>query len=172
MQIYVLPHLPPPLYALAYPKKTHPSSDGSIPGLIPGGSASGSSNSGSSAGLSSDASTISGITTPTIKPPPSGRGSYITNLQPNATITAQDKPNIKLKDIISNAPPPKMDDGNELCLSYHLRGGCWSNCRRASTHAQTLSNPEVQRLTQYLTRRFATLATSATQPPQQPHSSG
>jgi len=172
MQIYVLPHLPPPLYALAYPKKTHPASDGSIPGLIPGGSASGSSSSGSSAGFSSDASTISGITTPTTKPPPSGRGSYITNLQPNATITAQDKPNIKLKDIISNAPPPKMDDGTELCLSYHLRGGCWSNCRRASTHAQTLSNPEVQRLTQYLTRRFATLATSATQPPQQPHSSG
>jgi len=172
MQIYVLPHLPPPLYALAYPKKTHPASDGSIPGLIPGGSASGSSSSGSSAGFSSDASTISGITTPTTKPPPSGRGSYITNLQPNATITAQDKPNIKLKDIISNAPPPKMDDGTELCLSYHLRGGCWSNCRRANTHAQTLSNPERQRLTQYLTRRFAALATPATPPPQQPHSSG
>jgi len=58
---------------------------------------------------------------------------------------------------MGTAPPPKMADGTEMCLSFHLRGGCWSNCRRAANHAATLSANDLQRLRQYLTRRFAAL---------------
>jgi hypothetical protein len=63
LQLYVLPHLPPALYQLAYPKKPpHISGDNAlIPGLIATGSASGSSASGSSSGSSDAASTISGL---------------------------------------------------------------------------------------------------------------
>jgi len=154
MGIYVIPHLPPSLYQLAHPKRPQPSSD-SVPGLVSTGSASQSS--GSSI---SDASSMSGLTTPSqagTQPPPTGRGAFILNLTRDESLIALDRPQTKLKDILGTAPPPKMTDGSEMCLSYHLRGGCWSNCKRAANHAASLSANDIQRLKQYLTRRFATL---------------
>ena len=153
MGLYVIPHLPPSLYQLANPKR--PQTSDSVPGLVSAGSASQSS--GSSVG---DASTVSGLTTPThsgTPPTPPGRGAFITNLTPHESITSLDRPQTKIKDIMGTAPPPKMADGTEMCLSFHLRGGCWSNCRRAANHAVTLSANDLQRLRQYLTRRFAAL---------------
>lgn len=153
MGLYVIPHLPPSLYQLANPKR--PQASDSVPGLVSAGSASQSS--GSSVG---DASTVSGLTTPThsgTPPTPPGRGAFITNLTPHESITSLDRPQTKIKDIMGTAPPPKMADGTEMCLSFHLRGGCWSNCRRAANHAVTLSANDLQRLRQYLTRRFAAL---------------
>jgi len=66
MQIYVLPHLPHSLYNLAYPKKS--GSTTMVPGLIPMESSNAISSSGSSSNgvASSKASTVSGLTTPTI----------------------------------------------------------------------------------------------------------
>jgi len=159
LQVYILPRLPSSLYQLAYPKK-HPPSDLSLPGLISTGSASGS---------SSDASTISTLSQALTQftqrygaatPPgagPSGRGAFIANQAPIPAIVALDKPNIKIRDVIANAAPPKMDDNTDMCLSFLLRGGCWSNCKRASNHGQTLSPTETDRLQQFLTWRMATL---------------
>jgi hypothetical protein len=70
MQIYVLPHLPPQLYQLAYSKKSMtpsiPSSVGSTASLtLTSSEASRSTNEGSSSG-----SVVSGITLPTLTPPP------------------------------------------------------------------------------------------------------
>jgi len=159
LQVYILPRLPSTLYQLTYPKK-QPPTDLSLPGLISTGSASGS---------SSDASTISSLSQAlthltqrhgtAIQPDASltGRGAFIANHAPIPTIVAMDKPNVKIRDIIGNAAPPKMDNNTDMCLSFLLRGGCWSNCKRASNHGHTLSPSETQRLQQYLTRRFATL---------------
>jgi len=55
-----------------------------------------------------------------------------------------------------------MSDGTEMYLSYHLRGGCWSNCRRAKHHGMPLSPVEVQRLEQYITARLAAVAPAPT----------
>jgi hypothetical protein len=165
MQVYVLPHLLPALYTLAYPKKStphHTSVDASVPGLVATGSASNSSSSG--AHSSDGASTISGLTGSSAAHliPPGGRGAYISNLAPIASIKALDKPNVKLRDLIGTTSPPKMTDGMEMCLSYHLRGGCWSNCRHAKHHGLPLSPVEVQRLEQYITTRLAAVAPAPT----------
>jgi PAS domain-containing protein len=165
MQVYVLPHLPPALYTLAYPKRSAPhntSGDASVPGIVATGSASNSSSSG--AHSSDGASTISGLTGSSAATliPPGGRGAYISNLAPLASIKALDKPNVKLRDLIGTTSPPKMTDGTEMCLSYHLRGGCWSNCRRAKHHGMPLSPVEVQRLEQYITARLAAVAPAPT----------
>jgi hypothetical protein len=165
MQVYVLPHLPPALYALAYPKKHTPLVSGSIPDLIASGSASGSSSGSNPTASHSDASTVSGLTTPTpTKPPPSGRGAYMANLAPVASITTLDRPTVKIKDLIGTTTPPKTADGTEMCLSFHLRGGCWSNCRRAANHTSVLTTPDIHKLQQYVNRRL-TAITPAPPPP-------
>jgi len=155
LQLYTLPHLPPSLYQLAYPKKqTTPLNDTFPPGLILSGSAS-----GTSSGSSGDASTVSGLTGSGAAqpPPPGGRGAYISNLAPIPSIIALDKPGVKLRDLIGTTAPPKMTNGTDMCLSYHLRKGCWSNCRRATNHVSTLSAVETQRLQSYITQRLAAL---------------
>jgi len=165
LQVYVLPRLPPTLYQLAYPKKTPPdSSPSTLPGLITTGSASGSS-SGSQGSGGDAASLISGLTglSSQGKPPPTGgRGAYVANLNVLPTLQALDKPDIKIKDIMGTTSPPKLTNGMEICLSYHLRGGCWTNCRRAQTHQQTLTPDDLQRLSQYLTRRTLALRPAPT----------
>ena len=159
LQVYVLPRLPPTLYHLAYPKRVPPENPSSFPGLISTGSASGSS-SGSSGSGSDAASLISGLTGTSShgRPPPTGgRGAYVANLNVLPALQALDKADIKIKDIMGTTSPPKMANGTEICLSYHLRGGCWTNCRRANNHQQTLTTEDIQRLSQYLTRRTVAL---------------
>jgi hypothetical protein len=166
MQLYVLPHLPPALYALAYPKKQTPWVSGAIPDLIASGSASNSSSGGTPTTGHSDASTVSGLTTPTpTKPPPSGRGAYMANLNPVTSLTALDRSAVKIKDLIGTTTPPKTADGTEMCLSFHLRGGCWSNCRRAANHINVLTTSDIQKLHQYVTRRLAAITPAPTPAP-------
>jgi hypothetical protein len=57
--------------------------------------------------------------------------------------------------------PPLMDDGSTMCLAYHLRNGCWSNCKRLHDHGQVLTAPEKQRLMQYLNAQLAKRAPQA-----------
>jgi hypothetical protein len=159
LQVYILPRLPPTLYHLAYPKRVTQDNSASLPGLITTGSASGSS-SGSTGSGGDAASLISGLTGTSShgKPPPTGgRGAYVANLHVLPALQALDKPDIKIKDIMGTTSPPKMANGTEICLSYHLRGGCWTNCRRAPNHQQTLTPEDIQRLSQYLTRRTGAL---------------
>lgn len=157
MQVYVLPHLPPSLYTLAYPRKTPAPmpSDGSIPSLVAAGSLSGSSGS-SSAG---DASTISGLSGGSSQQPPptTGRGAYVTNLQSISSVVTLDKPGLIIRDMIRSTSPPKMNDRTDICLSYHLWKGCCSNCHRATNHGKFLLPVEVQCLEQYIVRQIATV---------------
>jgi hypothetical protein len=58
---------------------------------------------------------------------------------------------------------PLVDDGTDVCLSYHLQGGYWSNCKRAVNHSHHLSAAETQRVEQYMTQRFAAMTPAPTQ---------
>ena len=51
----------------------------------------------------------------------------------------------------SSATKPRTDDGSaELCLSYHLRGACNTDCRRRASH-RVATPTELQRIQEYLT---------------------
>jgi hypothetical protein len=162
LQVYLLPRLPPALYQLAYPRQQKSHGEPLLPGLIATGSASGSSR--------SDASTISGLATsatsgtkqPGIPGSTTGRGAFVSNLQPLVALITLDNPSLKLRDIIANTNPPQMDDGTDVCLSYHLRGGCWSNCKRAANHSRHLSTTETQRIETYITQRLAAIPPAST----------
>jgi len=169
LNTYVLPSLPPALYRLTYPRQQQ----STLPALISTSSASGSSGTGSSGtGTTSDSSIVSGLTTPTLVSSTGqltrSRGSHIANLNPDARLLQLVDPGVRVKDLMGSDPPPSLDNGNQICLSYLLRQGCWSTCRRANTHGQALNDNEHARLVTYLTTQMQKLraasAASATPP--------
>ncbi len=170
MQVYVLPTLPLPLYQLAYPKKLSASTS-SVPGTVSTGSLS----SGSSSGgmFHSDGSSISsGLTlgsslpsggggtqqvTPLSTGTPISRGARIINLTPLPNLTSLVPNTVRLKEIIGNTTPPKYDNGQDMCLSFLLQNGCWSNCKRVAHHVASLTMNEQQRLAAYINQCLAVL---------------
>jgi len=175
LNTYVLPMLPQPIYKLAYPKQGPPSIvSAGTPSITSSSGSSNSSNTGTTGMASSAGSVISGITNPSVLTPPShgtpggtpttrAKGSFQANLNPDRSLQQLLDYGTSLKSLIGNDPPPTLDDGSPVCLSYYLRNGCWSNCRRANTHNRTLSAAEKAKLETYLRQRVATLRT--TQPP-------
>jgi hypothetical protein len=79
-----------------------------------------------------------------------GGGPRIVNLAPIAAVTSLVPSSAKLKDLIGTSNPPKHDNGTNMCLSFLLWQGCWSNCRRANQHTSVLSANEQRRLQEYL----------------------
>lgn len=62
--------------------------------------------------------------------------------------------NIKLATLVKDkGAPPKNTAGIPMCLSYHLRGSCWSNCRRSKDHC-THTMDEDASLVQWCTTAF------------------
>ena len=152
LQSYILPHLPSSLYRLAYP--TPITTRSSTPGSVLSGNILTTITPGSTTSGSADQSVVSALTigtrqtTPTLRTSTSGRGSYQANLTPDATLIQLVPGNVRLRDLMANATAPQADDGTPICLSYHLRSGCWSNCARHASH-KVLSAPEKQRLAEF-----------------------
>jgi hypothetical protein len=157
LNTYIIPHLPSALYRLAYPKSSAVSD---TPSLI-GSSVSGSTISSSSGSATGSASVISGLTLhsahnqPTNTDTNSGqgrrsKGTFQANLAPDHALHRLIDSGVRLRDLIGNTAPPKLDNGTPICLSFYCTPGCWSNCSRASAHFKTLSAAEKARLEDYL----------------------
>jgi hypothetical protein len=158
LNTYVLPNLPPALYKLAYPRTSTILSSTSQSTSSTGSS---SFNTGSIiTGSASSGSTVSSLSPPTITT--RQKGTHITNLTPDHRLTQLVVPGTKIKDLMGNDAPPVLDNGQQICLSFLLRNGCWSTCKRASTHHHTLNAAEHNRLTAYLTSQMQQLQALAT----------
>jgi hypothetical protein len=48
-------------------------------------------------------------------------------------------PTVRIKDVIGNDEVPKNEAGYPMCLSFHTRGVCFSNCRRTRDHERPLT---------------------------------
>jgi hypothetical protein len=154
LQSYVIPHLPPALFRLAYPVATvkHATGPGShTPSLAP---------TATTTTSGSDVSTVTSPTFVTGQVPPT-RGTFQANLTPDATLQSLVPANLKLQDLIGTDTPPLSDDNLPICLAFHLRQGCWSTCKRVGTHAKTLSNAEKQRLANFALAQVAKRPTAA-----------
>jgi hypothetical protein len=48
--------------------------------------------------------------------------------------------NLRVRDVLQRAGPtnrvPTNNDGTEMCLSYHMKGVCNSNCSRHQDHKE------------------------------------
>jgi len=159
---YVLPHLPTALFRLAYPQPhtTRTIQSGSYAGasvITPVSSI-----------VSADGQSVtSGITLNTRYTAQTdrtgttgGRGTFHANLQPDSTLIQLVPANIKLRDLIGTAAQPLADDNSPLCLSFHFKNGCWSNCARKATH-RTLTVSEKQRLADFALAQLPKVKASA-----------
>jgi len=154
---YVVPHLPPALYRLAYPKINMPTPSFDTPSL--GTASTGStSNSGTSVVSGLTAATLASEGSSSAKRGP--QGTYLANLTPDRDLQVLVDYGTKLTDLIGNDPPPMLDDGvTPICLSYYVRTGCWSNCKRAPSHGRQLTASEKLRLTTYIQNQTQKLRT-------------
>lgn len=82
---------------------------------------------------------------------PGGGGgrSRILNPNMNQNVAKLLPSGIAIKTFIGQDLPPNNDRGSPMCLSFHLREGCWSNCRRIADH-RPQSTGERTRLTTFL----------------------
>jgi hypothetical protein len=165
LNTYMLPWLPPVLHKLAHPRSVGPSNfphrklvlswahRAAVPLVSP----------------QSQASRLLPALALNPPPPPTGgsatkgeaRGKYIANLTPDPKLVGIVP---VIKDLMGKVPPPVLDNGSQLCLSYHIRQGCWSACRRANTHTNTLTANEKIWLMSYLQTQAQKLQPTATPP--------
>ncbi|KAI2507850.1 hypothetical protein MHU86_6630 [Fragilaria crotonensis] len=72
------------------------------------------------------------------------QGTYVANPARDPEFdTLQLRP--QMRDLLRAHPPPANDAGNAFCVSWWGRGGCYTNCGRASTH-RPFANPGNARL--------------------------
>lgn len=112
-------------------------------------SAGGSNTGGTRVTRASTASTTSGLTSATgggsTRTTPATQGTYAANTARDAEFDAlQLRP--QMRELLRAHPPPANDAGNEFCVSWWGRGGCYTNCGRAATHRPFASNAERARL--------------------------
>lgn len=89
------------------------------------------------------------------------QGTYVANTARDSEFdTLQLRP--QMRDLLRAHPPPANDAGNEFCVSWWGRGGCYTNCGRASTHRPFASAAERTRLLAHV--RTHLVAHAATTP--------
>ena len=95
---------------------------------------------------------------PAVPPPnrPAVAQEQVTNVRPDRDLMARfERNNAPLRQLTTHASaaPLPMDAANacQICLSYHLRGSCYSACRRTSTH-RMLTDPEKESIRAFLGR--------------------
>jgi hypothetical protein len=84
------------------------------------------------------------------------------NLTPDSMLQSIAPSNIWLRDLMGQDAPPLSDDNQPLCLSFHIRQGCWSTCKQVQTHTKALTVSEKQRIAQYLLAQMAKRPGTAT----------
>ena len=86
---------------------------------------------------SSTATSISGLTNPTgLATQPAADNTAVLNPQPDPAIQKLVPAGMKLQQVTKTAksPVPKNSTDGNMCLSYHVRGRCFSRCRRSADH--------------------------------------
>jgi hypothetical protein len=116
-------------------------------------------------------SNISGITIPTTTASQLDtrqRGTHFANVNPDNALMQLIPSVIKIRDLMAADRPPTLDNGEQVCLSYLLRGGCWSTCKCMATHGHQPAPAEHTKLTAYLRTQKQKLNTGGQHAPVSP----
>jgi hypothetical protein len=126
-QTYIIPRLPPTLYASLNPKP--PSALTLLQGNVL-------TTTTPSLAESSDLSTISGTVPSRTTNTQSMAGTFVPNTHPDDSIRSLVPKEINLRQLIGQDPEPMSDANRTMCLSYHLRPGSSSPLPTASRNAR------------------------------------
>jgi hypothetical protein len=141
LAMYHTPLLPQPLYFLIHPHHQAPK--------LPGSASTSTALTGALTDVTNEASVagslISGVTGATglssCKTVQSSRvGALVTNESTDSHLLSHIPFNKKIKDIIGTTQPLTTEAEDPLCLSYHVKGACYSNCQRQKKHAHVLTH--------------------------------
>jgi hypothetical protein len=92
----------------------------------------------------------------------SGRsGTFVLNTTVDPSLQGLLPAGVKIDDLVGSDPVPSGDDGTPIRLSYHIRGGCFSNFGQKDDHAKTLSAAEKQKLSNWMVDQTAKLRANA-----------
>jgi len=84
-------------------------------------------------------------------------GTFIKNPNVDTSLQGLLPSGIKINDLVGSDAAPMGDDNTPYCLSYHIRGGCFSNCRRKDNHTKALSQADKQKLSNWIVDQTAKL---------------
>lgn len=88
------------------------------------------------------------------------QGTYVANPARDSEFDSlQLRP--QMRDLLRAHPPPANDAGNEFCVSWWGRGGCYTNCGRASTHRPFATAAERTRLLAHVRAHLVATAGTA-----------
>jgi hypothetical protein len=157
LSTYTLPTLPGALYQLVAPKQP------TGPKLTYGSNAS-----TVATGLSSLTGTLVGPGSPGTRG--GANASVVTqgiartsasgftrNQHVDAALQSSLPTGVTIRELLGNDPAPLGDDNSPLCLAYHIKGGCYNNCRRKANNDKTLSPSEKQQLSNWIIDQMAKL---------------
>jgi hypothetical protein len=82
----------------------------------------------------------------------------VVNESPDSHLMSLIPFNRRIKDLIGNTAPPNTDGGVPICLSFHTKGRCYSNCRHKNNHSHVLTVAEKERLGNYIADRLEKLS--------------
>jgi hypothetical protein len=101
------------------------------------------------------ASTVSALTASVRTAGTSRAGTFVPNPHGDINLQRLVPFNMKIRDLMGSASPPLNDDNLPMCLSFHVKGGCFSNCRRRADHTRPLTAADKDRLRNYIADRLA-----------------
>jgi hypothetical protein len=82
-------------------------------------------------------------------------GTFMKNTTVDPALQSLLPAGIKTADLVGSDPVPTNDDNHPICLSYHIRGGCFSNCHRKENHSRPLSATDKAKLSNWMVDQVA-----------------
>jgi hypothetical protein len=84
-------------------------------------------------------------------------GTLVQNASVDSSMQALLPTGIRIRDLMGTGKGPLMEDGTPICIAFHVKGGCYTNCRRHTNHGRTLSPEEKHNLSNWLVDHTAKL---------------
>jgi hypothetical protein len=153
--MYTLPNLTPSLYQMVNPRpQPNPRLGPLLPGLT--------STDDMSAVSGSVVLALTGVTGVTSPSGATGISKLtrrtqlaVSNPALDAALQSLLPVTIRIKDLIGPDDVPRNEAGSPMCLSYHLRGICSSNCRRKADHDRPLTPADKAALSNWVIDQIA-----------------